>query len=273
MTRQCSPLGACPGFQLRVLADGSERRRYALADHPARRRGGPSSSRGTAMPRARDDRHAGHFLPDTRTSWFGGTTRSVEVILRSRSTATQTLSLYGPLSPLRATTAPVLIYVRGYDGTIRVTEAISFSNPNLPDLSPVRLSRRKPIIITARGSIRDRLGGQARSTGSTRTRDRNEVSRDSPDPRCLRSCPGLLTTSVSPTTASSIRSVASSAPGKTGGWETGPCSRWERAAVRCGRRRQGTATLTATSVTTEADLQRPRSITLVLTERSCNELN
>jgi hypothetical protein len=49
----------------------------------------------------------------------------------------QTLSLYGPLSPLRVTTAPVLIYTRGYDGSIRITEAASFSTPNLPELSPV----------------------------------------------------------------------------------------------------------------------------------------
>jgi hypothetical protein len=50
----------------------------------------------------------------------------------------QTLSIYGPLSPLRATTAPVRIYVRGYDGSVRLGEAASFSNPNLPELSPVR---------------------------------------------------------------------------------------------------------------------------------------
>jgi len=49
----------------------------------------------------------------------------------------QTLSLYGPLSPLRVTTAPVLITVRGYDGSTRITEAFSFSSPNLPELSPV----------------------------------------------------------------------------------------------------------------------------------------
>jgi len=50
----------------------------------------------------------------------------------------QTMSLYGPLSPFRVATAPVLVYVRGYDGSIRLTEATSFSTPNLPDLSPVR---------------------------------------------------------------------------------------------------------------------------------------
>jgi hypothetical protein len=49
----------------------------------------------------------------------------------------QTMSLYGPLSPLRVSTAPVLGYTRGYDGQVRLTEANSFSYPNLPDLSPV----------------------------------------------------------------------------------------------------------------------------------------
>jgi hypothetical protein len=50
----------------------------------------------------------------------------------------QTLSLYGPLSPFRSSAAPVLTYVRGYDGRTRLTEAISFSNPNLPAMSDVR---------------------------------------------------------------------------------------------------------------------------------------
>lgn len=49
----------------------------------------------------------------------------------------QTLSLYGPLSPLRSIAAPVRTYTRGYDGGIQVGEATSFSNPNLPRLSPV----------------------------------------------------------------------------------------------------------------------------------------
>ncbi len=50
----------------------------------------------------------------------------------------QTLPIYGPLSAFRTSTAPVLTYVRGYDGRTRLTEAASFSNPNLPILSPVR---------------------------------------------------------------------------------------------------------------------------------------
>jgi hypothetical protein len=50
----------------------------------------------------------------------------------------QTLPIYGPLSAFRSSTAPVLSYVRGYDGQTRLTEAASFSSPNLPILSPVR---------------------------------------------------------------------------------------------------------------------------------------
>jgi hypothetical protein len=50
----------------------------------------------------------------------------------------QTMALYGPLSPLRTMTAPVLTYVRGYDGQTRMIETVSFSNPNLPILSQVR---------------------------------------------------------------------------------------------------------------------------------------
>ena len=49
----------------------------------------------------------------------------------------QTLSLYGPLSPLRSVSAPVRTYTRGYDGRISPGEGTSFSNPNLPRLSPV----------------------------------------------------------------------------------------------------------------------------------------
>ena len=47
------------------------------------------------------------------------------------------LALFGPLSPLRATTAPVLVYGRGYDGRPVVQNGTAFSTPNLPEISPV----------------------------------------------------------------------------------------------------------------------------------------
>jgi hypothetical protein len=50
----------------------------------------------------------------------------------------QTLDVYGPLSVFRTSSAPILGYVRGYDGQTRLVEGYSFSNPNLPILSPVR---------------------------------------------------------------------------------------------------------------------------------------
>ncbi|MDR3632861.1 MAG: hypothetical protein P4L84_03440 [Isosphaeraceae bacterium] len=48
-----------------------------------------------------------------------------------------TLALYGPLSALRATTAPVATYARGYDGRTVLVEGTATSYPNLPELSPV----------------------------------------------------------------------------------------------------------------------------------------
>jgi len=48
-----------------------------------------------------------------------------------------TLALYGPLSSLRMTSAPVMTYTRGYDGRSVVVPGTSFSTPNLPALTPV----------------------------------------------------------------------------------------------------------------------------------------
>lgn len=47
------------------------------------------------------------------------------------------MSLYGPLSALRAVAAPVMTYSRGYDGRVYASPATSFSTPNLSGLSPV----------------------------------------------------------------------------------------------------------------------------------------
>lgn len=48
-----------------------------------------------------------------------------------------TLSLDGPLSPFRATAAPVLTYTRGYDGVTRPQIGTSASYPNYPRMSPI----------------------------------------------------------------------------------------------------------------------------------------
>lgn len=47
------------------------------------------------------------------------------------------MSVYGPLSSFRQISAPVLAYSRGYDGRTVLRPATSFSNPNLPALTPV----------------------------------------------------------------------------------------------------------------------------------------
>jgi hypothetical protein len=47
------------------------------------------------------------------------------------------MALHGPFSPMRSTSAPVRTYSRGYDGVLRESRATSFSNPNLPELSPI----------------------------------------------------------------------------------------------------------------------------------------
>ena len=49
----------------------------------------------------------------------------------------QSMSIYGPLSPLRSTSAPVVTYSRGYDGRVYAAPATSSSTPNLPAISPV----------------------------------------------------------------------------------------------------------------------------------------
>ena len=50
--------------------------------------------------------------------------------------------LYGPISSLRQTAAPVQSVVRGYNGVTGVVDGTSFSNPFQPDLSPVQYPTR-----------------------------------------------------------------------------------------------------------------------------------
>jgi len=47
------------------------------------------------------------------------------------------MDIYGPLSALRSTAAPVMTYTRGYDGRLKAVEGTAFSTPNLPENSPV----------------------------------------------------------------------------------------------------------------------------------------
>jgi hypothetical protein len=68
----------------------------------------------------------------TRGNWpVGGGYSPLEVY------GDQSMAVYGPLSPMRSTSAPVATYTRGYDGRIYPGRATSFSTPNLPGLSPV----------------------------------------------------------------------------------------------------------------------------------------
>src|SRR4029077_5450216 len=111
--------------------------RVALAEHRTRRAGRTvvatrarpcptppaTATLGTFMPT--------HVSPGRGNTPVGGGYSPLDIY------GDPTLALYGPLSPLRVTTAPILTTVRGYDGSIRVTEAYSFATPNLTELSPV----------------------------------------------------------------------------------------------------------------------------------------
>lgn len=47
------------------------------------------------------------------------------------------MDINGPLSAYRSISAPVLTYSRGYNGALVPSVGTSFSNPNLPSMSPV----------------------------------------------------------------------------------------------------------------------------------------
>ena len=52
------------------------------------------------------------------------------------------MALYGPFSPFRSISAPVMTYSRGYDGRPRLADGVSSSTPNLPELSPITYPSR-----------------------------------------------------------------------------------------------------------------------------------
>ena len=61
------------------------------------------------------------------------------------------MTLYGPISSLRPTSAPVNTVVRGYNGLATQVEGTSFSTPFQPDLSPVRYPTRATNYDALRG--------------------------------------------------------------------------------------------------------------------------
>ena len=109
----------------------------AFAEHLAKRRGRTVTvTRARPLPAPNPSSSLGVFRPTpyvaVRGSFPNGVGYSPLGIYGD-----QTMSLHGPLSPLRSISAPVVTYVRGYDGQVRLTEGVSSSYPNLPELSPV----------------------------------------------------------------------------------------------------------------------------------------
>ncbi|MGP0068173.1 MAG: hypothetical protein ACLQGP_31820 [Isosphaeraceae bacterium] len=85
---------------------------------------------------ATQPRPLGTFMP-TPMVWIGGDFPNGGGYSPLGLYGDQTMALYGPFSPFRTATAPVVVYSRGYDGVVRPTEGIATSYPNLPALSPV----------------------------------------------------------------------------------------------------------------------------------------
>jgi hypothetical protein len=67
----------------------------------------------------------------------------------------QSMAIYGPLSPFRSVTAPVVTYARGYDGRTVPLEGNSFSTPNRPDLTPVVYPTQANYFYRIRGESGD----------------------------------------------------------------------------------------------------------------------
>ena len=61
------------------------------------------------------------------------------------------MTLFGPLSSLRETSAPVTTVTRGYNGIPTAVEATSYSTPLQPDLSPVKYPTRVSNYSAPRG--------------------------------------------------------------------------------------------------------------------------
>ncbi len=106
---------------------GSRRARRALVVNRAR----PVYAPGAAQPAP-----LGTFMP-TPAVTIGGAYPVAGGYSPMGIYGDQTMALYGPFSPFRSVTAPVVVYSRGYDGVIRPAQGVASSYPNLPILSPV----------------------------------------------------------------------------------------------------------------------------------------
>ncbi len=134
----CSPMGrpALLGVALILIAGAST---ATAGEHRWRRARRPVVVR--PMPTAyKNDpvygSHLGTFYPTPAVGIVGNYPSGVGYSPLGTFGDTA-MSLYGPFSAFRATTAPVATYTRGYDGLVRPAEAISTSNPIFPLLSPV----------------------------------------------------------------------------------------------------------------------------------------
>ena len=134
MIRQTTTLGgvllgvlgmlACdPPFLTRAVYSGTERGLGSWSPRPSRRSTGRYPMLGTFYP--------------TPTMFVRGNGLAGGGYSPLGIFGDQTMALYGPLSPLRATTAPVRTYASGYDGRPVIVEGTSFSTPNLPGVTPV----------------------------------------------------------------------------------------------------------------------------------------
>jgi hypothetical protein len=93
----------------------------------------PTAARVVAQPA---EKMLGSFYPDPMIS-IGGNGYVGAGYSPLDMYGPNTLSLDGPLSPFRSTSAPVLTYERGYDGLLRPRTRTSFSYPNRPDIGPI----------------------------------------------------------------------------------------------------------------------------------------
>ncbi|MDB5352728.1 MAG: hypothetical protein JWN86_3975 [Planctomycetota bacterium] len=57
-----------------------------------------------------------------------------------------TAAMYGPLSSFRTSSAPVLLYQRGYDGSFRPELGTGFSTPNFPAASSIVYPSRANVV-------------------------------------------------------------------------------------------------------------------------------